>query len=327
MNEEKIADAIDYIDIDLVLEADIHISTPVRKVPRSVKFRLALAAACLALSCMLFMAVPFLSVDAPMSELPVITQPSDTEPLPPSSFITETPSVPPSPIVDPTPNDKAYDHLTLDVNPSVDLTMEESVVVDCTGINPEGIEILEDINIIGLNIEIALPILLESMINKGYISEVKPTVMLISAYGSENADELLKLAEEISSGVCTSFKLTTFIITQKLKYDINTERFASAYGVSLGKMQYVLNLLEKSNIVSFDSIAKAVKIPLSTLLIMDMNDSYASFYPITDGYNDYGEKILIVQISKDETVYILWNDLSKEEQKEISMFYKPSFSS
>ena len=65
--------------------------------------------------------------------------------------------------------------------------------------------------------------------------------------------------------------------------------------------------------------------PLYVLLGFDITHKLYDFIHITDGYNEFGEKILMVRDEKGQYTYIEWDKLSKSEQKEIYGFYKPSF--
>ncbi|MBE6543239.1 MAG: hypothetical protein E7675_02450 [Ruminococcaceae bacterium] len=347
MKQNKITDAINYLDMDLIMEADI--PAPKRTVSLSAKMRITLAAACALLSCMLLLAVPFLKVDYEDIALPLLPPTSDTltddgtptgKPVTTDPFVTPSPSdpsitatpdvtdtdIPPNILPDPMEN--IMGHLTLDVNPSLDITVEKGLIKDIIGVNPEGEELIKELDLVDLPLEIALPIIIDGYISMGYISKLNTSVILISAYDSRNPDgckELLALAERITTDTVSKKQLTAYIISQKIKYDINTERFAEAYGLSIGKMQYILNLLEKSNNVSFESVAKASEIPLSQLLGLDINNRYHDFIYITDGYNEFGEKLLIVKNDEGNSICIRWDQLSREEQKEIYKYYKPSF--
>lgn len=349
MKQNKLTDAMNYLDIDLIMEADI--PAPKRTLSLSSRARLSLAAACAMLSCMLFIAVPFLRVEKAPMDLPILPPssnsyidnitpteiPQTTLPSPKPTEVTPsvvpsltpTPEPPPTPpSVIPDPYEKIMGHLTLDVNPSVDITVEKGMIKDIIGVNPDGEELIKELDLVDLPLEIALPIIIDEYISMGYISKLNTSVILISAYDSSNPDgckELLALAERITTDTVSKKQLTAYIISQKIKYDINTERFAEAYGLSIGKMQYILNLLEKSNNLSFESIAKASGVPLSHLLGLDINNRYHDFIYISDGYNEFGEKLLVIKNDEGHSICIRWDQLSREEQKEIYKYYKPSF--
>ncbi len=333
MKDNKMTEAMNYIDYDLIMEADIQPIVP--KAIKHVRLRLSLAFVCVLLACMLLIAVPFLNVGGTVNEwLPLPPTAPDTSTIPVDTY-TETPdtdiitppysdTTPTPTIIEPTP-EIIIEHLSLDINPSIDFTVENGIVTKCIGINDDGKELLGTVNVEGLEIEIAFPIVLEKLIERGYISSSDISVMLLSAYGSENTEELLKLAEELASGILGQHRLTAYIISQKINYDMNTERIANAYGVSLGKMQYILNFLEKSDNVTFDSISKLSSTPLYVLLGFDITQKFYNFIHVTDGYNEYGEKILMVRDNQGQSICIEWDKLSKAEQKEIYRYYKPSF--
>lgn len=308
MNGNNMLDAMEFIDDELIMAAE-----PVpNKTAKIIRLRLVAAAVCVIIACMLLVAVPFLS--APPSPPPIITPPTEstTEASP-----TTDPKQTTNPGITPT---STINFITIDVNPSLKIAVDKGLVLSCEALNDDGQQILKDIDVHGTQLEIALPIVIEALINNGYIkTDLTNPVILLSAHGGEDAHELLEQAAKISADVTALHNLSAFIITQKVEYAIDTAELAEVYGISTGKMQYILNLIERKKDLSISELAKA---PIKELFGIDISNQPDS---IISGYDRYGEKILLVKTEDGDATLIHWDKLSQSEKQEILNIYTSLF--
>ncbi len=211
--------------------------------------------------------------------------------------------------------------LTLDVNPSVQFAVQEGLVIDCIALNDDGERILTGLDLAGMTMEEALPKVLEELIQQGYLAtKDHAPVMLYSARGDENAQELLHIAAVTTQNTLTEQKIETFIVTQEIDNAENVIRLAELYGVSVGKMQYVLNILQKEAEISLE---EASDMSIIELFGLDIEKRLIEPpYKVGD-YDEYGEKVLFVGSVESYVGYVPWGELSEEYKNELSQIYTP----
>ncbi|MGN1157808.1 MAG: PASTA domain-containing protein [Agathobacter sp.] len=212
-------------------------------------------------------------------------------------------------------------YLTFDINPSFQLTIDEGVVVDYLAINDDGEDILRNIEVIGKKVEDALPLVIGELVEQGYLAKKEfAPVLLLSARGGDGAAQLLEEAVFISQDALVEKEVEVFIVAQQIENPDELEVLAEKYGVSVGKMQYVLNVLrEESNI----SVEDATAYTVIELFGMDIEKRLIEPpYKVGD-YDEYGEKVLFVGSVESYVGYVPWDKLSEEYKKELEALYTP----
>ena len=214
-----------------------------------------------------------------------------------------------------------FSYLTLDVNPSVQFAVEAGLIVDCIALNDDGERILSDLQLAGIPVEEALTLVLAEMIEQGYLAEEEHApVMLLSARGSADSQALLHTAVLAAKKTLTEKNVETFIVTQEIDNTKAVERLAKLYGVSVGKMQYVLDILEEQAEISLEEASSR---SIIELFGMDIEKRLIDPpYKVGD-YDEYGEKVLFVGSVESYVGYIPWEELSDEYKHELSQMYTP----
>lgn len=212
-------------------------------------------------------------------------------------------------------------YLTFDINPSFQLTIDEGIVVDYLAINDDGEDILKNIEVIGKKVEDALPLVIGELVEQGYLAKKDyAPVMLLSARGGDEASQLLEEAVFISQDALVEKEVEVFIVAQQIENPDELEVLAEKYGVSVGKMQYVLNILrEESNL----SVEDATAYTVIELFGMDIEKRLIEPpYKVGD-YDEYGEKVLFVGSVESYVGYVPWDKLPEEYKKELEAMYTP----
>lgn len=135
-----------------------------------------------------------------------------------------------------------YSYVSLDVNPSIEYSLNRfDYVIDCTAVNGDGEEILENLNLRNKNIEKAIKATVKEITAQGYLSEneLGGIVITASCTDEEKADELAQELEEDTQEAIQEENVDADIIAE----GVGAERVAEAreLGVTPGK----LNLVQK----------------------------------------------------------------------------------
>ena len=139
--------------------------------------------------------------------------------------------------------------IDIDVNPSVELTTnKKDIVLDAEPLNGDAFEVLNDMELKGTNVDVAVNAIIGAMVQNGYLKGQDNEILITVKNGdAAHADELQKRIVDDVDSALQSHNVGSSIINQTLvKTLTEAEKFAEEYGVSVGKANFVLKLAEKA---------------------------------------------------------------------------------
>lgn len=166
--------------------------------------------------------------------------------------------------LEPTPIE-AYSIIAIDVNPSVELELDEDGKVINVILNNEDAEIiLGDMDLIGVDYNVAVNALIGSMVSKGYISDLANSILLSVSSGSITKETELKekLSDTIAS-VLTLNHINGSVITQGLGNDEEVIELSELLEISKAKADLILDIIEQD--------PRMIAEELATLSINELN--------------------------------------------------------
>ena len=146
----------------------------------------------------------------------------------------------------------------IDVNPSVQLTVSGSEeVLSCEALNADGTEIIDDMDLRGAQLNVAVNALIGSMVQHGYIDELKNSVLITVA--NEDAAKAQALQESLMadiSGLLAGESVDAAVMGQTITTrDQTLASQAEAYGISAGKAALIQRILDTDPTLTFASLA------------------------------------------------------------------------
>jgi len=139
-------------------------------------------------------------------------------------------------------NRKVYSTLTIDVNPSIEVSLnKKNKVLEVKALNEDSKSIVEDININGKEIDKALEIMVDKLEEKGYIKE-EDNAILINVE-SENR-ELRNIVETTIKEVVEEKEIETEVIVQSIEVTEEIKKIAEEKNISESKAAYVLEQIK-----------------------------------------------------------------------------------
>jgi Anti-sigma factor N-terminus len=148
---------------------------------------------------------------------------------------------------------KAYAYVTVDINPSIELSIDENhKVVDAKGLNQDGELVLTDLKLQGVTVEEAISTLAEMAKSKGYLNEQTEVLITASPAGTADAgsdldqieNSLVAKVEQVTSTNGAAVEVEGIVVSQGVR------KAAQEAGVSPGK--YAFYLSAQSNGVDVD---------------------------------------------------------------------------
>ena len=146
----------------------------------------------------------------------------------------------------------------IDVNPSVQLTVSRNEkVLSCEALNADGAEIIDDMDLRGAQLNVAVNALIGSMVQHGYIDELKNSVLITVA--NEDAAKAQALQESLMadiSGLLAGESVDAAVMGQTITTrDQTLASQAEAYGISAGKAALIQRILDTDPTLTFESLA------------------------------------------------------------------------
>ena len=147
----------------------------------------------------------------------------------------------------------------IDVNPSIELSVSRSEKVRvCRALNDDGAAILEDMNLKGVDLSIAVNAIIGSMVKNGYVDEARNSV-LVSVEG-KSGQRNQALQDKVSAEVDAALKGYPFsgaVIGQTISDRSSLEERAEQYGISVGKAALIQKIVDKDPTKTFESLLSA----------------------------------------------------------------------
>ena len=159
-----------------------------------------------------------------------------------------------------------YSYVTLDVNPSIEYTLNRfDQVIDVESVNDDGEDVLSEIDVPKFtSLDKALKLTIDELYNEGYLTEDEKDVMLLSVCGGSEtkSDELTSKIEEVTD----IYKAESDIV-EVTEEDRQT---ASDYNTTAGKLALIMDVLEENNSVTEKDVDKLVNKSVKQIIaVMD----------------------------------------------------------
>lgn len=158
--------------------------------------------------------------------------------------------------------------ISLDVNPGVELTInEKDEITDTRATNSDGESILKGLSLDGKDINEGLDIIIDKLVDSGYISSDANSV-LVSVNSSEqtSAKKIENLVTEKITATLSKNGVEASIISQIVEKDEEIEELAEEYKMSDGKARLINELAKKDGRHTFDELSTLTVNELSVLL-------------------------------------------------------------
>ncbi len=148
--------------------------------------------------------------------------------------------------------------ITLDVNPSVELTVDAlEKVTAVKAQNEDGQKILADMDLVGTDLDVAVNAIIGSMLRNGYLNETANSILV--SVDSTHAATGAALQQKLTDKVNATLKQNAFngaVITQPVTGDQELEALADRYDISIGKAKLIQRIMAQDVRYTFEELAK-----------------------------------------------------------------------
>jgi hypothetical protein len=157
---------------------------------------------------------------------------------------------------------KTLAYVTLDINPSIELVVDENdMVVDSITLNEDADIAYSDLNLQGQNLDTATGEIVDTAIELGYITEISDTnAVNVTTYTEDESrrDELNKNVVNKLNAHFETRKVYALVVENGLDDELKVK--ADSYGIPYGKMLLVARAMKlDSTLVESDLVKLSVK--------------------------------------------------------------------
>ncbi len=155
-------------------------------------------------------------------------------------------------------NNTAVSTISLDVNPSIEITVNRHQrVLEVKARNMDAKIIMGDMELQGSDLEVAVNAIIGSMLRYGYITELANSILI--SVDSKDANQAAALQEKLTAEVQAMLRTESFsgaVISQTINPKTELEQKAEQFGITLGKAQLVEKIAAQDDRYSFEDLAK-----------------------------------------------------------------------
>ncbi|MCD7830024.1 MAG: PepSY domain-containing protein [Clostridiales bacterium] len=187
----------------------------------------------------------------------------------------------------------------IDVNPSVELTTNRNnKVLEATAVNGDGSEVLDELDLKGTDLTVAVYAVIGAMVQNGYLTGDDNSILIsVQNDDQERAQTVRNLVLTDVDASLESNAVTASVLNQTVTAtSTDAQTFADENNISLGKAVLVLNLAAKDNTLDATELAAMTIRELADLVTergLDISDivDYDADDTIWENINDAVDEV------------------------------------
>ena len=158
--------------------------------------------------------------------------------------------------------------ISIDVNPSIELQIDKKERVshvECH--NEDGLIVLDEMDLVGTDVDVAVNAIVGSMYKNGYLTQTKNSV-LVSVQGKDETVRT-EMKERVVADIkktLDAYDLESSVISQDYAKHNETKKMADQYGISVGKAMLISEFVEMNEQYEFEDLVNLSIDELNTLV-------------------------------------------------------------
>lgn len=147
--------------------------------------------------------------------------------------------------------------ITLDVNPSLNIVMDESdKVLEVQPLNDDAKTVIGDMNFTGSSLDVTVNALIGSMLVNGYLDDIRNSILVSVENGdSAKAESLQQQVSDLISSAVGDGGFEASVLTQTVTATSESAALAEQYGISEGKAELILKVCAADPTLTAESLA------------------------------------------------------------------------
>lgn len=150
--------------------------------------------------------------------------------------------------------------VSFDVNPSFELQVSrQEKILSVNALNEDAVQILDDMDLRGSSLKVAVNALVGSMMRNGYIDELKNSILVtVENNDAAKSSELQQQIVDEIDHILSANNITGSILSQSLEEDVKAsdlKMLAETYSISTGKAALIQEIMANNPNFELDDLA------------------------------------------------------------------------
>ncbi len=195
-------------------------------------------------------------------------------------------------------NGKVDSVIGIDVNPSVELSVnKKNKVLAAKALNEDGVSIMQDMDLKGVDLNTAVNAVIGSMVTHGYLSQLDNAILVTVSNDSISKAQGLRYAvvNDIRNTL-EEKQLKAVVYDQQVMEEDEVKQLAEEYKISYGKAYFLRELILQNNSLSMDDMKALAPLTMEEIAKEITERSYA-----VSGKTDAGEETIPSQTTQSAT--------------------------
>jgi len=174
-------------------------------------------------------------------------------------------------------NSRVDSVIGIDVNPSVELSVnKKNRVLKAEAINQDGMTILKDMDMEGVDLNVAVNAIIGSMVTHGFLDDLDNAILVTVSNDS------IKKASNLRSAVVTDIRTTleekrlkAVVYDQQVIDEDDVKQLAQEYNISYGKAYFLKELIAQNSSLSMEDMEELAPLTMEEIAKVITERSYA----------------------------------------------------
>lgn len=167
-------------------------------------------------------------------------------------------------------NSRVESIVGIDVNPSIELSVNRNnKVLSATPLNSDAVTILDQMDLKGVDLDIAMNAVIGSMVRNGYLDDLENAILV--TVSNDDDKKAAALRQNVVGDIKKSldeYKVNAVVYDQQASVTDDVKKLADKYGISYGKAYFLQELVDENNLseadmkefagMTMEEIAKAI---------------------------------------------------------------------
>lgn len=145
-------------------------------------------------------------------------------------------------------NGKTDSVIGIDVNPSIELSVNrKNKVLEVEALNNDAVEIIDNMNLKGVDLDIAVNAVIGSMVKHGYLDDMDNAILVtVSNDSISKADKLRQLVVGDIQTTLQENQVEAVVYDQQAVKEDEIQKLADEYNISYGKAYFLKELIDQN---------------------------------------------------------------------------------
>ncbi len=174
-------------------------------------------------------------------------------------------------------NGKVDSVIGIDVNPSVELSVnKKNKVLSAEALNDDAEKIMEDMDLKGVDLKVAVNAVIGSMVTNGYLNDLDNAILVtVSNDSISKASSLRTAVVSDIKNTLEEKKLKAVVYDQQVIEEDQVKQLAKEYGISYGKAYFLKELIAQNSSLTMEDMKELAPLTMEEIAKVITERSYA----------------------------------------------------